>query len=104
MSVEKKRVGKVTPEQRDEIQALFERRNSLKELFPIVPPENKELYERVVADMGETARTFEQWWKDRAEEYGWEGVDGGNWEINFETCEIYLNAAQCCGNCGADGK
>lgn len=22
--------------------------------------------------------------------YQWESIDGGNWEINFETCEIYL--------------
>ena len=22
--------------------------------------------------------------------YQWEGIEGGNWEINFDTCEIYL--------------
>ena len=25
-----------------------------------------------------------------AQKYQWEMVEGGNWEINFETCEIYL--------------
>ena len=72
MSVEKKLVGKVTPEQKDEIQALFERRNSLKELFLIVPKDNQDLYERVVADMAQTQKKFDQWWSDRAAEYQWE--------------------------------
>ena len=91
MSVEKKLVGKVTPEQKDEIQALFERRNSLKELFLIVPKDNQDLYERVVADMAQTQKKFDQWWSDRAAEYQWEGRENGHWEINFETCEIFLN-------------
>lgn len=96
MSAEKKLVGKVTPEQRDEIQGLFERRNSLKELFPIVSPENRELYERVIADMAETQKKFEQWWSDRGKEYQWESSECGNWEIDFQTCEIFLRTG-CCG-------
>jgi hypothetical protein len=59
MNAEKKNVGKVTPEQKAEIQALFERRNSLKELFMVVNPSNAELYERVIADMAETQKKFE---------------------------------------------
>ena len=91
MNAEKKLVGKVTPEQKDEIQALFERRNSLKELFLIVPKDNQDLYERVVADMAQTQKKFDQWWADRAAEYQWEGRENGHWEINFDTCEIFLN-------------
>ena len=91
MSAEKKLIGKVTPEQRDEIQALFERRNSLNELFIIVSEDNKDLYDRVVADMDKTQKKFEQWWSDRAAEYNWESRENSHWEINFETCEIYLN-------------
>ena len=90
MSAEKKLLGKVTPEQKDEIQALFERRNSLKELFLIVPKENQDLYERVVADMAQTQKKFDQWWSDRVSEYHWEGCEKGRWEINFETFEIFL--------------
>lgn len=88
-----KSVGQVTPEERDAIQALFERRNSLKELFVIVNPENKELYERVVADMAETQKKFDEWWADRAKKYQWESAVNGNWEINFQTCEIFLHDA-----------
>ena len=90
MSAEKKLVGKVTPEQRDEIQALFERRNSLKELFLVIPKENQDLYERVVADMAQTQKKFDQWWADRAAEYHWEGRENAHWEINFDTCEIFM--------------
>ena len=90
MTVEKKLVGRVTPEQRDEIQALFERKNSLKELFLIVPKENQALYERVVADMAQTQKKFDQWWADRSAEHHWEGRENGRWEIDFGTCEIFL--------------
>lgn len=95
MSAEKKLVGKVTPEQRDEIQALFERRNALNELFLVVPKENQDLYGRVMADMEQTQKKFDQWWSDRSAEYHWEGQENGSWEINFDTCEIFLNECSC---------
>ena len=91
MSAEKgKIVGKVTPEQRDEIRSLFERRNSLKELFMIVDPNNQALYDKVVADTATTGAKFQKWWDDRAKEYQWEGNDNSSWEIDFDTCEIFL--------------
>lgn len=87
---EKKIVGKVTPEEKNEIQTLFERRNGLNELAKIVTAENTELYEKLVRDLGETGMKFQQWWDRMAEKYQWESIEGGNWEINFETCEIRL--------------
>ena len=88
----RKVVGKVTPEERDEVQKIFERLNALKELFPTVDPhQNAALYERVLADMAETQKKFEDWWNARWEEYLWEFSQDGNWEIDFKTCEIYLN-------------
>ena len=39
-------VGSVTPEERDEIQQLFERRNGLNELAKILTPDNEKLYEK----------------------------------------------------------
>ena len=88
--MEKKVVGQVSPEEKDEIQALFERRNGLNELAKIVSADNIELYEKLVKDMGETATKFQQWWERLSQKYQWESADGGNWEINFETCEILL--------------
>ena len=87
----KKLVGQVTVEEKNEIQTLFERRNGLNELAKILTLENEALYQKLVKDMGETGTKFQQWWDNMAVKYQWESVDGGNWEINFDTCEIYLN-------------
>ncbi len=86
----KKLVGHVTPEERNEIQTLFERRNGLNELAKILTADSTELYEKLVQDMGETGSKFQGWWDKMAEKYQWESTDGANWEINFDTCEIYL--------------
>lgn len=83
-------VGQVTIEERNEIQQLFERRNGLNELAKILTADNHELYEKLVKDMGETGTKFQSWWDRMGEKYQWESIDGGNWEINFDTCEIYL--------------
>lgn len=87
----KKLVGQVTVEEKNEIQALFERRNGLNELAMILTAENEALYEKLVKDMGETGAKFQNWWDTMAQKYQWESAEGGNWEINFETCEIYLS-------------
>ena len=88
--MERKLVGQVTVEEKNEIQTLFERRNGLSELAKILTPDNSELYEKLVKDMGETATKFQRWWDEKAWKYGWESANNGNWEINFETCEIFL--------------
>ena len=86
----KKKVGVVTPEECNEIRSLFERRNGLNEMVKILTPDNDALYEKLVKDLGETATKFEMWWRDMSEKYQWEGVADGNWQIVFNTGEIYL--------------
>lgn len=86
----KKLVGQVTVEEKNEIQTLFERRNGLNELAKIVTADNNELYEKLVKDLGETGTRFQTWWERMSSKYQWESAEGGNWEINFDTCEIYL--------------
>ena len=88
--VTKKSVGYVTEEEKNEIQTLFERRNGLNELAKIVTADNTELYEKLVKDMGETGTKFQNWWDSMSQKYQWESADNGNWEINFDTCEIML--------------
>lgn len=83
-------IGQVTVEEKNEIQKLFERRNGLNELAKILTAENEELYEKLVKDLGETSTKFQNWWDRMGQKYQWESVDDGNWEINFDTCEIYL--------------
>ena len=86
----RKLVGKVTTEERDDIQALFERKNGLSELAKIIPAHNQELYERLVGDMGKTQTRFQKWWDDMSAKYKWESSRNGQWEIDFTTCDIYL--------------
>lgn len=83
-------VGKVTDEEKNEILQIFERRNGLNELAKILTVENTELYDKLVRDLGETGTRFQTWWDRMGAKYQWEGIEGGNWEINFDTCEIYL--------------
>src|SRR5574344_1148989 len=94
----KKLVGQVTPEEKNEIQQLFERRNGLNELAKILTADNGDLYEKLVKDMGETGTKFQNWWNEMSQKYSWESCEGGNWEINFETCEIFLVCGNNC-NC-----
>lgn len=87
----KKVVGQVTPEEKEEIQTLFERRNGLNELAKILTADNADLYEKLVKDLGETGTKFQNWWDRMAQKYQWESAENGHWEINFDTCEITLN-------------
>ena len=86
----RKEIGRVTEQERDEIQSLFERRNGLNELAKILTPGNTELYERLVRDLGETATKFQGWWDRMSSKYGWESAENGNWEIDFDNCTIFL--------------
>lgn len=86
----KKLIGQVTPDEKNEIQMLFERRNGLNELAKILTADNAVLYEKLVKDLGETGINFQSWWDRMGEKYSWESSEDGNWEINFDTCEIYL--------------
>ena len=85
----KKIVGKVTEQEKNEILALFERRNGLNELAKIVNGDDV-MYERLIADMGATGTKFQKWWDSMAVRYQWESTEKGYWEIDFNTCDIYL--------------
>ena len=86
----KKIVGKVNETERDEIKRLFERKNGLFELFKIINPDNTNLYNKLVDDMGKTSIEFQRWWDEKSEKYQWESVSNLSWEIDFDDCNIYL--------------
>lgn len=83
-------IGKVTEEEKNEIQQLFERKNGLLELAKILTKDNSDLYEKVVQDLGETSTRYQQWWDTKSLKYQWERTPNGHWEINFDTCEVIL--------------
>lgn len=86
----KKLIGRVTIQEKNEIQLLFERRNGLTELAKILTADNVDLYEKLVKDLGETEIKFQAWWNRMGTKYQWESVEGCNWEINFQTNDIFL--------------
>ena len=85
----KTHVGQVSQEERNEIQTLHERKNGLMELAKSIG-NNEILYEKLVKDMGITSSRFEQWWSRMGEKYRWQSAENGKWEIDFNTCDIYL--------------
>ena len=95
--MDKKPLGRVTTEERDEIRELFMRRSALSELFLSLAKLDAEslskspLYDRVVRDMGRASVDFQEWWDSKAKKYSWEGKAGGSWRIDFESCEIFLD-------------
>lgn len=90
----KREIGHVTEEERDEIRALFERKSGLTELFRSLTAldreENASLYEKIVGDMGRTSLAFQKWWDEMSQKYKWENIEGYSWEIDFDSCNIYL--------------
>ena len=82
--------GQVSQEERDEIQTLFEHRSGLNELAKILTVDNAVLYDKLVRDMGETTVKFQGWWNKMSKKYNWSSADNGSWEIDFDTCKIYL--------------
>lgn len=85
----KKLVGIVTKEERDEVKYLFERRNGLIELINSID-DSAAIYEKVVMDLGKTTTKFQDWWNHYSDIYNWERTKTGHWEIDFESCEIFL--------------
>lgn len=93
---EKKEVGKVSTQERDAIKALFERKNGISELtrslinVPKSELENSYLYEKLITDMGKVSAQFQKWWDSMSAKYKWENVPGYRWEIDFDTCKIFM--------------
>ena len=83
--------GKVTSEERDEIRRLFRRKIALTELFGTIDPQRKELYERVLDDMGQTMISYQKWFELRANQYSWPASSNGKWRVDFDSCEVFLN-------------
>jgi CXXX repeat modification system protein len=88
----KKRIGQVNEQEKEEIRVLHTRRNGLIELSKIIEVNNgnRPQYERLLRDIVEAGICFQQWWDDMETKYQWENHPGGNWEIDFQTNDVYL--------------
>jgi CXXX repeat modification system protein len=85
----------LTAGERDEIRGVFESKNGLVELFKSLTDVDKEatgrLYDKLLKDMADTTSKYQGWFDAMSEKYKWENIQGYNWEINFDTCEVYLS-------------
>ena len=92
----RKVLGKVSPQERDEIRALVERKNGLTELFRSLAGmskselESSHLYTRIVQDMRESEDRFQKWWNAMSRKYSWNNIPGYRWEIDFDSCTVSL--------------
>ena len=90
----KKFLGTVTNEEKAQVQSISMRRNALHELFATLGAEaaekNNPLYERIVADIGETNERLRNWWTQTATAYGWSFTEKDTWQIEYESNGVYL--------------
>ena len=86
----KKMIAQVSEEEKKVIQTLHERKAGLMELSKILTADKTDLYEKLVKDMGETQVRFQTWWDEMSTKNNWESHPDGNWEIDFQTNEIFL--------------
>lgn len=91
---DRKKVGTITEKERDEIQLLNYRKQTLTTLFRSLADEendfNPHLYDKMVDDMTKTEQRYDAWFRDKAKQYGWESGDGMSWSVDFDACEVFL--------------
>ena len=85
----RKVVGTVTETEKTEVQSLFNRKRGLEELIAALP-RNSNVYETALKDYLDTTQKFHAWWDTMSVKYAWESVEGANWQIDFENCDIFI--------------
>lgn len=94
--LQKKAIGKVSPEERDQIQKLYNRKCGLLELSGTLEHlsrnelQENALYEKLIEDLGYTVNEYKNWWDRISRKYKWDNIPGYEWEINFSSCDISL--------------
>ena len=70
-------------------------RNGLLELFKGLKNSDEEerafLTDAISRDLGKVMIQFHGWWEEKSKTNKWESATNGTWEIDFDTCEIFLN-------------
>lgn len=84
------KIGEVSVMESNLLYGIFKHLNSLEELDLIITDTDEE-YMRFQEDLQLTRMKFHLWWDTMSESYGWDGHENGHWEIDFETCEIFLS-------------
>ena len=83
-------IGKVSEEEKNEIQLLFERKKALNELSCLISQED-ELYSKLQEDKKETSEKYQKWWTEMSQKYNRGNGENSELFIDFESNEVYSN-------------
>lgn len=89
-------VGMVTEEEKNEAMTLFERKVGIEELTAtlesdLLTAEKKEsMQDKMISELGKVELNLQAWWDKMYRKYSWKSIDGHKWNIDFQTCEIFL--------------
>ena len=78
--MDKKVIWKLTDEECEEIEDLFEKKNAYENLIKIVDVDNDKIYQKLISEYSKTLSNFNAWWSNYSKKYNWEGT---NWVIDF---------------------
>jgi len=89
-------VGIVTEKEKNEVMVLFERKIGIEELTAtlendLISIEKKEIMQdKMISELGKVKLNLQAWWGRMYEKYNWKSVEGYRWNIDFQSCEIFL--------------
>jgi len=89
-------VGKVTEEEKKEILIFFERKLGIEELTATLESDlftldkKESMQDKMISELGKVKLNMQAWWDKMYAKYKWKSVEGYKWNIDFQTCEIYL--------------
>ncbi|AEY64487.1 CXXX repeat peptide modification system protein [Clostridium sp. BNL1100] len=89
-------VGTVTKEERNELLILFERKIGIEELSAtlendLLSTDKKEIMQdKMISELGKVKQNMQIWWDKMYKKYNWKSIEGYRWNIDFQTCEIFL--------------
>lgn len=82
-------IGTISEDDKKELIKIYERKNSLEELVIEISEEEK-MYSQIRTDLEITSVTINEWWAKIAFKYNLKFDEKGQWELNFETNEVFL--------------
>lgn len=92
----KKFIVQVNELEKNEIEKLFERMNSLRSLSLTLSTnnelfnENSYLYEKVIEDLSSTQKKYDQWWANIIKVYNLDQDKMAYYQIDFSEGNLYL--------------
>ena len=89
MADEKHYIGRIDVCDIREVEPLIERLAGLEELLLV--DIDGELKQKIVLEVDEIKKQKRQWWIRSIAKYNWDCDSDSEWEIDFETGELWIN-------------